>query len=200
MLPHMKTPSGDTVSVAAAKNHHHYLKAQVYGKQMYTYPNVYSGYPVYNTPVYNTGVYSAYPYTYGYRHHLGKREAEADSQVFYNNAYHGYPHVYNTHAAYTGYTGYPHVYNTHMYNTGAYSAYPYTYGYRHHLGKREAEADADSQVFYKNAHYNILNAQYPQVYNTHMYNTAAYPGYTGYNYSPYHYGNLYNNRVAYYGK
>jgi len=67
---------------------------------------------MYNTHhMYNTGVYSAaYPYTYGYTHHLGKREAEADSQVFYNKGYYGYPHMYNTH---------------HMYNTGVYSAaYP----------------------------------------------------------------------------
>lgn len=133
--PHLKTPSGDTVSVAAAKVHHHNLKSHEYAKKGYTFPSVYqvphvypttySGYPhYYNAAVhatypytYNAGVYSAYPHAYRYNH-VVKRDAEADSQVVYNSAYHGaYP--YN---AYTGYTGFhynPYTYGN-FYNRGYY--------------------------------------------------------------------------------
>merc|ERR1712061_537957 len=96
-LEHMKTPSGDTVSVQAAKVQHHQMKTAEYVKKGYASPVVYansaayapySGVPVYNqgvaAPVYNHGVYS-----YGL-HHLGKRDADSDSQYIYSNG------VYNS--------------------------------------------------------------------------------------------------------
>merc|ERR1712241_1147941 len=122
---HMKTVSGDAASVAAAKAQHHTLKAAEYAKKGYAFgyvkPAVYAAAPVqsvasyvapatythatYGMPVYNT---------YAGVHHLGKREAEADSQFVYNT-YAGYPYA----TGYTGYTGYTGL-------TG-YTT-PYTYG------------------------------------------------------------------------
>merc|ERR1712066_649793 len=105
---HLKTVSGDTVSVQAAKIQHHQLKAAEYAKKAYvpyTYASnvvaapvasaVYSGYTGY------TGLTGyTYPYsTYGYAHHLGKRDA--DSQWYSTTA--GYPvynNVYNTAGVY----------------------------------------------------------------------------------------------------
>merc|ERR1711894_164548 len=82
----------------------------------------------YSPCLYNTySHYNTYPYTYG--HHYGKREAEADSQVFYSGMH--YPNTYSG------------LYNTYSH----YNTYPYS----HHYGKREAEAD--SQVFYSGMHY-----------------------------------------------
>merc|ERR1712201_50 len=85
-------------------------------------------------------------------HHLGKREAEADSQYVYHggvyaNGYNGYalpkvyntvvPKVYNTVASPVVYnTGYNGVYN------GVYNGLYNTYAGVHSLGKREAEADS----------------------------------------------------------
>lgn len=179
---HLKTPSGDTVSVQAAKVQHHYLKAAEYAKKGYIpYAGVVAS-PVANAvysvpatyaaaaaPVYTNGVYSPYGI-----HHLGKREAEADSQLVYSNTHAVHPYynnVYNTgvYGGYTGLTGY---------------ASPLThYGYTHHLGKREAESD--SQYIYSNAY-----ASHP--YNA--YNTGVYGGYTGYTGFPYTttYGNVLN--------
>merc|ERR1712241_1668888 len=168
---HMKTASGDTVSVAAHKAQHHTLKAAEYAKKGYAFgyvkPAVYAAAPVqsvasyvapatythatYGMPVYNT---------YAGVHHLGKREAEADSQYLYSNGvyntgvyangYNGYalPKVYSTVAApvYSGYNG---VYNG-VYNT--YAGYPYATGYTGYTG---------------------------------------YTGLTGYT-TPYTYGNIYN--------
>merc|ERR1711992_454339 len=89
-------------------------------------------------------------------HHLGKREAEADSQYVYNagvyaNGYNGYalpkvyntvvPNVYDTVASPVVYnTGYNGVYNT-GYN-GVYNGLYNTYAGVHSIGKREAEADS----------------------------------------------------------
>merc|ERR1711909_87373 len=121
------------VSVAAHKAQHHTLKAAEYAKKGYAFgyvkPAVYAAAPVqsvasyvapatythatYGMPVYNT---------YAGVHHLGKREAEADSQYLYSNGvfntgvyangYNGYamPKVYSNVASpvYTGYNG---VYN-----------------------------------------------------------------------------------------
>merc|ERR1712223_1030622 len=107
---HMKTASGDTVSVAAHKAQHHQLKAAEYAKKGYALgyvkPAVYAAPAVasYAAPV------ATYAHTcatgmpvYAGLHHLGKREAEADSQYVYNagvyaNGYNGYalPKVYNT--------------------------------------------------------------------------------------------------------
>merc|ERR1712105_35550 len=92
--------------------------------------NTYAGLP-YNYNVYNNGVYGAYSgltgytrplTTYGYTHHLGKREAEADSQFYTANAYGYSPYVsnvYNTAAhVYGGYTGMPYTstYNNNVWN------------------------------------------------------------------------------------
>merc|ERR1711994_908992 len=105
---HLKTASGDTVSVQAAKIQHHQLKAAEYAKKAYV-PYTYAS-NVVAVPV----TYAAAPaYTHGVYHHLGKREAEADSQYVYQaNTYAGYPYssvynnVYNTAGVYGGYTGY----------------------------------------------------------------------------------------------
>merc|ERR1712127_1062573 len=238
---HMKTVSGDTVSVAAAKAHHHQLKAAEYVKKGYAFgtPLVYSkpavaytvptaayaaptytvaaptaaaGVPAYTqyaaagVPAYSHGVYSGYP------HHVFKREAEAepeadsDSQMVYS------PYT----AGYTGYTGYGGYggYATaglygNMYNA-ARVAYPATYSagvyspYVAHAntvyrGKREAEAEADSDAQYVYGAYPHANKAYYNagVYNTGVYgahagvyNTGVYganTGYTGYA-SPYTYG------------
>merc|ERR1711994_453602 len=137
---HLKTPSGDTVSVQAAKVQHHQLKAAEYAKKAYvpytyasnvvaapvasavysapatyaaaTVPVTYAAAPAYThgAYIYNTaGVYGTYPYsTYGYAHHLGKRDA--DSQYYTTNAYTRFPYynnVYNTAGVY----GAP-IYNT----------------------------------------------------------------------------------------
>merc|ERR1712080_242016 len=122
---HLKTPSGDTVSVQAATipythgvySGHYIGKREAEADSQY-YTHTYAGVHPYYNNVYNTGVYGAYtgltgyttPYmTYGYPHHLGKRDA--DSQV-YPNAYTGYPYynnVYNTAHVYGGYTGYPYT-------------------------------------------------------------------------------------------
>merc|ERR1712141_286164 len=94
---HMKTASGDTVSVAAHKAQHHQLKAAEYAKKGYAFGYVKPA--VYAAP--HVAAYAAPVATYA--HHLGKREAEADSQYVYNagvyaNGYNGYalPKVYNT--------------------------------------------------------------------------------------------------------
>merc|ERR1712050_7162 len=118
---HMKTASGDTVSVAAHKAQHHQLKAAEYAKKGYAFgyvkPAVYAAPAVasYAAPV------ATYAHTYATGmpvyagvHHLGKREAEADSQFVYNT-YSGYPYA----TGYTGYTGYT---GFNGYTT------PYTYG------------------------------------------------------------------------
>lgn len=173
---HLKTPSGDTVSVEAAKVQHHQLKAAEYAKKAYIpYAGVVAS-PVANAvynvprivpatyaaaaPVYTNGVYN----TYGL-HHLGKREAEADSQVYYGNTYAAHPFVnnmYNT-GVYGGYTGYTGL-------TG-YTSPLTTYGYgMHHLGKREAESDSQ---YYTNTY--GFNPYYTRnVYNANVYGRFPY--------------------------
>merc|ERR1711936_426792 len=94
---HMKTVTGDTASVAKAKEDHFQMKAAerpvVYKNQVaqqqfvYKTPSVYtpatyahSVVPAstYAMPTYTQGAYSAYPY-----HHLGKRDAEAEAESWY---------------------------------------------------------------------------------------------------------------------
>merc|ERR1712154_533640 len=187
---HMKTASGDTVSVAAHKAQHHQLKAAEYAKKGYAFgyvkPAVYAAPAVasYAAPV------ATYAHTYATGmpvyagvHHLGKREAEADSQYFYNagvyaNGYNGYalPKVYNTVASPVVYNnGYNGVYN------GVYNGLYNTYAAVHSLGKREAEAD--SQFVYN------TYSGYP--YATGYTGYSGYTGYTGYT-TPYTYGNMWN--------
>merc|ERR1712218_299572 len=87
------------------------------------YPHVYGTYP--------TTTYTGYPYTYTYpythsyypyvstvaaKHVIAKREAEGDSQFYYNT--YGYPYY----TGYTGYTGYNNFYNRYPHN------YNYVYG------------------------------------------------------------------------
>merc|ERR1711993_22831 len=137
---------------------------------VYSAPATYAATPVTyaaaTVPAYTHGVYNI--------HHLGKREAEADSQyVYHANTYAGYPYssVYNN------------VYNT----AGVYGAYPYsTYGYAHHLGKR----DADSQYYTTNAYTNTY-ARYP--YYNNVYNTAGVYGANIYNTAGVYGRNVYNN-------
>merc|ERR1711920_571120 len=151
--------------------------------------------------------YPTYP-TYGV-HHLGKREAEAEAEadpaVLYANHY-GYPHTtygypYATHATYPYTTyGYPYTYNVpsvvapetaEVKKVVTPVTYPYTtYGYPtvHHLGKREAEAEADPAVLY--SHY----AGYPYTYGAYPY---TYAGYTGYPYTTHAYGTV--ERRPYWG-
>merc|ERR1712066_679370 len=179
---HLKTASGDTVSVQAAKIQHHQLKAAEYAKKAYvpyTYASNVVAAPVasavYSAPAtYAAAVpvtYAAAPaYTHGVYHHLGKREAEADSQYVYQA---------NTYAGYTGLTGY---------------TYPYsTYGYAHHLGKRDA--DADSQWYSTAAGYPVYNNVYNTagVYGANIYNTAGVYGRNIYNTAGVYGRNVYNN-------
>jgi len=178
---HLKTPSGDTVSVQAAKIQHHQLKANEYAKKAYVPYAYHSGVvaapvssAVYNMPA--TYAAATVPYTHGVYSGLfrGKREAEADSQ-YYTSAYAGvspyhYNNVYNhgVYGAYSGLTGYTMPYST------------YGMGIRH-LGKREAEADSQ---FYNNVY-----SGYP-IYNN-VYNTAGvYGRHIGYPTTTY--GNVWN--------
>merc|ERR1712066_693005 len=121
--------SGDTVSVQAAKIQHHQLKAAEYAKKAYvpyTYASNVVAAPVasavYSAPATYAAAtvpvtYAAAPaYTHGVYniHHLGKREAEADSQyVYHANTYAGYPYssVYNNVYNTAG------VYGANIYNT-----------------------------------------------------------------------------------
>merc|ERR1711928_7709 len=190
---HTKTASGDTVSVAAKKADHHQLKAAEYAKKGYAFgyvkPAVVAATPVasYAAPVAYTNTYAA-GIPYGF-HHLGKREAEADSQYVYNagvysNGYNGYiPKVYNTIAS-------PVVYNN-AYNgvyNGVFNGLYNTYAGVHHLGKRDAEAE--SKYFYSAGVYNNgYNGYIPKVYNN-----VASPVYNGVYNSVYNgvYNGLYN--------
>merc|ERR1711994_1122294 len=177
---HLKTARGGTVSVQAAKIQHHQLKAAEYAKKAYV-PYTYA-----------SNVVAAPAYTHGVYHHLGKREAEADSQYVYQaNTYAGYPYssvynnVYNTAGVYGGYTGYTGL-------TGY--TYPYsTYGYAHHLGKRDA--DADSQWYSTAAGYPVYNNVYNTagVYGANIYNTAGVYGRNIYNTAGVYGRNVYNN-------
>merc|ERR1712088_128400 len=185
---HMKTPSGDTVSVQAAKNQHAYLKATEYAKKgmlpyhagvvaspvanaVYGVPATYASAAAVPVQTYAHGVYSGI-------HSLGKREAEADSQYLLGNTYAASPYNYN-------------VYKNGVY--GAHSGLVYSgytrplanYGYTHRLFKREA--DSDSQYYNINAY----SGYAPYVNN--VYNTAAYgvAGYTGIPYTS-TYNNIWN--------
>jgi len=132
--------------------------ALVYSTAGYHYPSVYSG--LYNHGVYNT--HYTTPYVYGGIHHMGKREAEADPQYFYNSALTYSPYTYSS-GLYNNFYGYRHFYKreaeaeadpaliysglhtpyTYGLNYNTYSAFPYTTAYTHHYGygKREAEAE-----------------------------------------------------------
>jgi hypothetical protein len=189
---HLKTPSGDTVSVQAAKIQHHQLKAAEYAKKAYLPYSYQAG--VVAAPISN--VYNV-PATYA-------------------------AHVPATYAAHV-----PATYGAHVPATYAAATYPYTSGVYsgihsgmysgvHHLGKREAEAEADSQ-YYTNA-YAGVHPYYNNAYNTGVYGAysgltaaapvyksaasvynvpATYGGYTGYTGFPYTtYGNV-KNRFHY---
>jgi len=196
---HMKTASGDTVSVAAKKAEHHQLKATEYAKKGYAFgyikPVVVAATPVasYAAPVAYTNTYAA-GIPYGL-HHLGKREAEADSQYVYNagvysNGYNGYiPKIYNTVAS-------PVVCNN-AYNgeyNGVYNRLYNTYAGIHHLGKREAEADSQ-YVYNARVYSNGYNGYIPKVYNTVaspvVYNNAYNGVYNGV------YNGLYNTYAGF---
>jgi len=203
-VEHMKTPSGDTVSVKAAKDMHHQLKAAEYIKKGYAAPIVYANKAVYanpavyapysgvpvaqytGMPVVNHGVYS-----YGL-HHLGKRDADSDSQMIYSTGYgapfyNTYNNLYNTAGVY-GSVAAP-VYKAPVsvaspvasYN-GVYNGVYNTYAGVHHIGKREADSDSDSQMVYTSAYggYPVVNtATYGNVYKAGVYG-AAFPAMSTY--------------------
>jgi len=181
---HMKTASGDTVSVAAHKAQHHQLKAAEYAKKGYAFgyvkPAVVAATPVasYASPVVSYhGGYNPLYNTYAGIHAIGKREAEADSQWInnagvYANGYNGYnlPKFYN--GVYNTAIASPVVSYNGLYTNGLYN----TYGAGvHAIGKREAEGEADSQW----------------VYNAGVYAN----GYNGYN-LPKFYNGAYNTAIA----
>merc|ERR1711929_22741 len=103
-------------------------------------------------------------YTHGVYniHHLGKREAEADSQyVYHASTYAGYPYssVYNNVYNTAG------VYGANVYNTaGVYGAYPYY------------TTNAYTRFPYYNNVYNTAG-----VYGAPIYNTAGVYGRNVYN-------------------
>ena len=179
---HMKTAGGDTVSVAAHKAQHHKLKADEYAKKGYAYGYVKPA--VYATPAVASYASPLVTYANTYAtgmplyHQLGKREAEADSQYFYNtgiyaNGYNGYniPKVFN--GAYNTAIASPVVSYNGLYTNGLYN----TYGAGvHAIGKREAEAD--SQWVYNNGY-------------TPLTGYTGYNALTGYT-TPYAYGNVWN--------
>jgi len=141
---HMKTASGDTVSVAAKKAEHLQMKASEYAIKGYglglVKPAIVAATPAVASPVVYNGAWNGLYNTYSGAHLIGKREAEADSQWIANagvwaNGYNGYalPKAINTVAS-------PVVYNS-MYN-GLYNGLYNTYSGAHLIGKREAEADS----------------------------------------------------------
>ena len=181
---HMKTASGDTVSVATKKAEHHQLKASEYANNGYAYgyvkPTVVAATPVattYASPVVNYA--NTYAAGMPLIHHLGKREAEADSQYIHNSGVNtnGYalPYLYNTVASPVPYNG---VHNG-VYN-GVYNGLYNTYSGLHSIGKREAEAD--SQWIYNAGVYaNGYNGYaLPKFYNG-VYNTAIASPVVSYN-------------------
>merc|ERR1712241_815817 len=129
---HMKTVTGDTASVAKAKEDHFQMKAAEYAKKGYEAPYAYGSFPY---------------QTYGYPYH------------------HQQQFVYKTPSVYTPAT-YAHSvvpaspYAMPTYTQGAYSAYPY-----HHLGKRDAEAEAESDAWYYNTNAYAAYPQYNRFYN-----------------------------------
>merc|ERR1711893_446292 len=99
--------------------------------------------------------YGHYPYTYGYTHHLGKREAEADPPLVYSSGVH-----------------YPYTYGLHNYG---YTHYPYTTAYSH-IFKREAEAEPQ---YYGNYYSRPYTYGYSS-YRPYSYGTYGRFGYRGY--------------------
>jgi len=170
----------DTFAVKAAKVDHLTAKAKTYlSKPLVGLVHSLAASPVAQTiasPVVSS--YSGLYNPYMYNTHLIKREAEADSQVLLNTPYTGYNTMYN--GAYNGVFNYPKAAVT--YTTGAvtpmvvnsavsapiYSGPSYGYGLygnTHHLiAKREAEAEADSQVLL-NTPYTGYNTMYNGAYN-----------------------------------
>jgi len=165
----------DTFAVKAAKVDHLTAKAKTYlSKPLVGLVHSLAASPVGQTiasPVVSS--YSGLYNPYMYNTHLIKREA--DSQVLLNAPYTGYNNMYN--GVYNGVFNYPKAAVT--YTTGAvtpmvanpavsapiYSGLYGLYGNTHHLiAKREAEAEADSQVLL-NTPYTGYNTMYNGVYN-----------------------------------
>merc|ERR1739848_757250 len=142
----------DTASVAVAKANHLATKAATYATR--------------------------YPYVLPLLR--GKREAEADPQVFYNS-YYPYAHTYGHNIIAQAHVAAPVTY-THTAPVVRYTYPTYTYPTYAHLAhhviaKRDAEADSDSQYFYNGAY------GYGGLYRPYTY--GAYSAYSGY---PYTYG------------
>merc|ERR1712227_978336 len=102
------------------------------------------------------GAYS--PYTYGYAHHYGKRDAEAEPQYVYSSGVH-----------------YPMTYGLHNYG---YTHYPYTTAYSH-IFKREAEAEPQYGYY---GNYYSRPYGYSRTYGYSSYRPYSYSrfGYRGY--------------------
>jgi len=169
----------DTFAVKAAKVDHLTAKAKTYlSKPLVGLVHSLAASPVAQTiasPVVSS--YSGLYNPYMYNTHLIKREAEADSQVLLNTPYTGYNTMYN--GVYNGVFNYPKAAVTYtagavtpMVVNSAVSAPHYSglynyglYGNTHHMiAKREAEAEADSQVLL-NTPYTGYNTMYNGAYN-----------------------------------
>merc|ERR1712072_650655 len=141
----MKTVTGDTASVAAAKEDHFQMKAAEYAKKGYAALYAYGSFP-----------YQTYGYPYHHQQQFVYKTPMVNAAV-YKTPVAQQQFVYKTPSVYTPAT-YAHsvvpasTYAMPTYTQGAYSAYPY-----HHLGKRDAEAEADA--WYYNT--NVAHAEYP---------------------------------------
>merc|ERR1711941_6556 len=124
--------------------------------------------------IHNYGYSHAYPYTYGYTHHMGKREAEADPALVYTSGLTHYPMTYGIHNY--GYAAhYPYTYGLHNYG---YTHYPYTTAYSH-IFKREAEAEPQYGYY---GNYYSRPYGYSRTYGYSSYRPYSYGrfGYRGY--------------------
>merc|ERR1712241_831366 len=191
---------GETLSVKAAKAQHLTAKANAYLNK----PLVYTA-PVVNTPVVHQTLpvvhqtvaspvvsYTGYPHVFGTR--FIKREADAEAQpeadpaLLIPGTYRG---VYSA-----GVVGAHHLVKPITYTTGLTTPVVSTpvvntvatktvvhplYDTTHvvHLGKREAEAEADPEAYFYGNYYNAAPA-YTTGLRTYAYNRPVY-GYTGYN-------------------
>merc|ERR1712119_124208 len=170
---HMKTVTGDTASVAAAKEDHFQMKAAEYAKKGYAAPYAYGSFPyqtygypyhhqqqyVYKTPMVNAAVYKTPVVTPAVYNNAAVRPVVYKNQVAQQQFVYKTPSVY-TPATYAHSVVPASTYAMPTYTQGAYSAYPY-----HHLGKRDAEAEAESDAWYYNTNAYAAYPQYNGVYN-----------------------------------
>merc|ERR1712223_1018148 len=170
---HMKTVTGDTASVAAAKEDHFQMKAAEYAKKGYAAPYAYGsfpyqtyGYPYHHqqqyvdkTPMVNAAVYKTPVVTPAVYNNAAVRPVVYKNQVAQQQFVYKTPSVY-TPATYAHSVVPASTYAMPTYTQGTYSAYPY-----HHLGKRDAEAEAESDAWYYNTNAYAAYPQYNRFYN-----------------------------------